>query len=349
MTSESEVFDMTIDQIKDMVASSDYDFLRTNEHIKDKIIFLTLGGSYSYGTNIESSDIDIRGCALNSCSDILGLTNFEQVVNTKTDTTIYSFNKLVSLLVNCNPNTIEMLGCKPEHYLFVTDIGREMIDNRKFFLSRRAIHSFGGYANQQLRRLENALARDKMSQTKKEEHILKSMQGAVKTFEDRYTKFDFGSLTLFVDKSDREELDSEIFANIRLDKYPVREFNSIMNELTTIISAYEKLNGRNHKKDDNHLNKHAMHLVRLYLMCLDILEKEDIITYREQDHDLLMSIRNGMYQNKDGTYKSEFFAMIDSFEKRLNYAKKNTSLPEHPNMKLIEEFVMSVNRRSLDV
>lgn len=84
-------------------------------------------------------------------------------------------------------------------------------------------------------------------------------------------------------------------------------------------------------------------------MCLDILEKEDIITYREQDHDLLMSIRNGMYQNKDGTYKSEFFAMIDSFEKRLNYAKKNTSLPEHPNMKLIEEFVMSVNRRSLDV
>lgn len=265
---------MTIDQIKDMVASSDYDFLRTNEHIKDKIIFLTLGGSYSYGTNIESSDIDIRGCALNSCSDILGLTNFEQVVNTKTDTTIYSFNKLVSLLVNCNPNTIEMLGCKPEHYLFVTDIGREMIDNRKLFLSQRAIHSFGGYANQQLRRLENALARDKMSQTKKEEHILKSMQGAVKTFEDRYTKFDFGSLTLFTDKSNREELDSEIFANIRLDKYPIREFNSIMNELTTIISAYEKLNGRNHKKDDNHLNKHAMHLVRLYLMCLDILEKK---------------------------------------------------------------------------
>ncbi len=340
---------MTIEQIKEMIMSSNYDFLRTNEHLKDKIVFLTLGGSYSYGTNVEGSDIDVRGCALNSRSDILGLTNFEQFVNTQTDTTVYSFNKLVNLLINCNPNTIEMLGCKPEHYFFITDIGREMINNRKIFLSQRAVHSFGGYANQQLRRLENALARDRMSQTKKEEHILKSMQGAIKTFEDRYTKFDFGNLTLFTDKSNREDLDSEIFANIHLDRYPIREFNSIMNELTSIISAYEKLNGRNRKKDDNHLNKHAMHLVRLYLMCLEILENEDIVTYREQDHDLLMSIRNGSYQNEDGTYKQEFFDMIDKFEERLNYAKKNTNLPKHPDIKLVEEFVMSVNRRALDV
>lgn len=239
---------MTTEEIKAMVAGSDYDFLRSNEHLKDKIIFLTLGGSYSYGTNVEGSDVDVRGCALNSRSDILGMSNFEQVVNEATDTTIYSFNKLVSLLVNCNPNTIEMLGCKPEHYFLMTDIGREMIDNRKMFLSRRAVHSFGGYANQQLRRLENALARDKMSQAKKEEHILKSMQGAIKTFEERYSHIDEGSLVLFTAESSRDELESEIFANIHLDKYPAREFNSIMNELSAIITAYEKLNGRNKKK-----------------------------------------------------------------------------------------------------
>lgn len=104
---------MTIEQIKEMVAGSEYDFLRTNPHLKDRIIFLTLGGSYSYGTNVETSDVDVRGCALNTPSDLLGLTNFEQVVHTQTDTTVYSFNKLIKLLLNCNPNTIEMLGCKP--------------------------------------------------------------------------------------------------------------------------------------------------------------------------------------------------------------------------------------------
>ena len=125
---------MTIEQIKEMVNGSAYDFLRTNEHLGRKIIFLTLGGSYSYGTNVETSDVDVRGCAFNSESDLLGLTSFEQVVNTQTDTTIYAFNKLVSLLLNCNPNTIEMLGCKPEHYFYISDIGREMIANRKMFL-----------------------------------------------------------------------------------------------------------------------------------------------------------------------------------------------------------------------
>lgn len=321
---------MTTEQIREMLQNPAYEFLRSNEHLKGKIIFLTLGGSYSYGTNVETSDVDIRGCALNSRSDLLGLSNFEQVVHTGTDTTVYSFNKLVSLLLNCNPNTIEMLGCRPEQYMVCTDIGREMIENRKLFLSKRAVNSFGGYANQQLRRLENALARDKLPQARKEEHILNSMKSAVKAFESRYRVFENGGITLYTAESSREDLDREIFADIHLTKYPVREFNSILNDLTNVVGTYEKLNHRNHKKDDNHLNKHAMHLIRLYLMCLDILEKGDIITYRGADLPLLMSIRRGEYQLEDGTYRPEFFEMVSDFEKRLDYAKRNTNLPEHP-------------------
>lgn len=339
---------MTIEQIKEMVSGESYDFLRANDHLRGKIIFLTLGGSYAYGTNVETSDVDVRGCALNSKTDLLGLSNFEQAVNTETDTTVYSFNKLVSLLLNCNPNTIELLGCKPEHYFLITDIGQEMIDNRKLFLSKRAVNSFGGYATQQLRRLENALARDKLPQARKEEHILHSMQRAVSTFEGKYTRFEQGSVVLYTAESQREDLDREIFADIHLEKFPAREFNSMMNDMTNVLGTYEKLNHRNHKKDDNHLNKHAQHLVRLYLMCLDILEKEEIITYREKDHDLLMRIRSGEFQREDGTYRAEFFELIDQLEDRLKYAKANTSLPDHPDMKKVEEFVMSVNRRSLD-
>jgi predicted nucleotidyltransferase len=311
-------------------------------------MFLTLGGSHAYGTSTPTSDVDIRGCTMNNASEIVGLSNFEQFVETTTDTTVYSFNKFISLLLNCNPNTIEILGCKPEHYIYMTGAGREMIDNRKMFLSKRALYSFGGYANQQLNRLENALARDHLSQAKKEEHIRRSMENSVKSFESRYTDFEAGSIKLFTDVSPREDMDREVFADIRLEHFPARQFNSMINDLHNVIGTYEKLNHRNHKKDDAHLNKHAMHLVRLYLMCIDILEKEEIITYREDDHDLLMEIRGGYYQNPDGTYCPEFFDMIADLKKRLEYAKENSSLPAHPNMKEVEEFVMEVNKRALN-
>ena len=338
---------MTIEQIRNLIRGNEYDFLRTNEHLGDRIVFLTLGGSHAYGTNIETSDVDVRGCALNSPSDLIGMTNFEQVVNVETDTTVYSFNKLVGLLMSCNPNTIEMLGCKPEHYIVQTDIGREMIANRKMFLSQKAVDSFGGYATQQLRRLENALARDRLPQTRQEEHVLHSMESAVRSFQDRYTQFDNSSISLYTAESRRDDLDVEIFADIDLKKFPARDFSSILNDLSNVLTTYNKLNHRNHKKDNAHLNKHAMHLIRLYLMCLDILEKEEIITYREKERPMLMEIRNGKYMLEDGTYSDEFFDMVSNFERRLQYAKKHTSLPARPDFKRIQEFVMDVNRRSL--
>ena len=339
---------MKLEDIKLLINSEKYEFLHTNPHLGNKIVFLTLGGSYAYGTNVDTSDIDIRGCALNSRSDILGLSNFEQVVNTETDTTIYSFNKLINLLLNCNPNTIELLGCRPEQYFIITDIGKEILDNRKIFLSQRAAKSFGGYATAQLRRLENALARDALPQDKKEEHIRKSMESSLQQFKNNYQDFNEGNIRLYTGKSRRDDMDTEILVDINLHGFPARQFNCVMNDMTGVLGTYEHLNNRNRKKDAVHLNKHAMHLIRLYLMCLDILEKEEINTYRENERDFLLSIRNGAFQNNDGTYKKEFFDIVSEYEKRMEYAKKNTSLPVQPNMKIIEDFVISVNRRTID-
>ena len=150
---------MTLEQIKNQLKLEEYSFLKTNEHLGKNIILLGLGGSHAYGTNIESSDLDIRGVALNSKEDILTESGFEQVINENTDTTIYSFNKIIKLLCSANPNVVELLGLKPEHYLYLSPIGKELLDNKKLFLSKRAVHSFGGYATAQLRRLDNKAAR----------------------------------------------------------------------------------------------------------------------------------------------------------------------------------------------
>ena len=61
---------MNIEQIKEKLKSEEYDFLRTDPHLGNNIILLGLGGSHAYGTNIETSDLDVRGCAVNSKIEI---------------------------------------------------------------------------------------------------------------------------------------------------------------------------------------------------------------------------------------------------------------------------------------
>lgn len=58
-----------------------------------------------------------------------------------------------------------------------------------------------------------------------------------------------------------------------------------------------------------------------------------------------MEIRNGKYLNEYDQPIPEFYEMVDRLEKRLEYDKKNTSLPPKPDYKKINEFVMSVNER----
>lgn len=336
---------MNLEQIKSKLASDEYSFLRTSEHLGNNVILIGLGGSHAYGTNNETSDLDIRGVALNKKEEILTNRNFEQFVNEETDTTIYSLNKIISLLSNCNPNTIEILGLKREHYLYCSSIGKELIDNRKLFLSKRAVHSFGGYATAQLRRLDNKAAR-LVGQEQRENHILNSVKNAYITFPDKYFYYPEDSIHLYVDKAIQEGYDTEIFMDVNLKHYPLRDYKSMWSEMHNIVKDYSKIGKRNQRAiEHDKLGKHMMHLIRLYMMCLDILENEEIVTFREKEHDLLMDIRNGKYLDSNRQPIPEFFEMVDDFEARVKYAAENTSLPDNPNYKEIDEFLMSVNER----
>ena len=336
---------MTLEQIKNSLKSEEYDFLRENKHLGNSIVLLTLGGSHAYGMDKESSDLDIRGIGLNSKEEILLGKDFEQVVDENTDTTIYSFNKIIKLLTNQNPNVVEMLGLKPEHYLHLSNIGNELIENRKMFLSKVCIHTFAGYTGSQLRRMENKAAR-LVGQTQNEAYILKSINNAKYDFKNRYFPMNDGSVNLYTDKAVQDGYDTEIFMDIDLKHYPLRDWAGMWNEMKAIVSSYKKIGKRNEiAMNKDKLGKHMAHLLRLYMMCIDILEKEEIITFRENEHDLLMSIRNGEYLDSNRQPLSEFYDLLNEYEKRFDYAKKNTSLPNVPDYKKIEEFKMYVNEK----
>ena len=321
-----------------------YDFLRTNAHLGSRIMLLGLSGSYGYGTNRAGSDVDFRGVALQQPSDILGLTVFEQYVDNHTDTVIFGFNKLVKLLLDCNPNSCEILGLPREKYMMISPLGEELLNHQQLFLSKRCIKSFGGYASAQLRRLQNAIARDSLPQTQREKHILQSVQHAIDDFNRRNFRAAEDSIRLYIDDAVTEGLDTEIFVDAQYQHLPLRDYNSVMETLHNVVRDYDKVGKRNHKKDDNHLNKHAMHLIRLLMTVIDILDRHVIITCRQDDLPLLMKIRNGGFMQADGTMSTEFFEVLEQYERQFQEAAERTTLPDEPDMAKVGAFVERINR-----
>ena len=52
---------------------------------------------------------------------------------------------------------------------------------------------------------------------------------------------------------------------------------------------------------------------------------------------------SGNFLNKNGEPTAEFYEMVDELEKRLDYDKDNTSLPDKVDVEKVHDFVASVN------
>ena len=134
--------------------------------------------------------------------------------------------------------------------------------------------------------------------------------------------------------------------DINLKHYPLRDYKSMWSEMIAIVKEYAKIGARNRKAiERGKLSKHMMHLVRLYLMCFDILEKGEIITYRAKEHDFLMDIRNGKYLDDEDHPIAEFYDIVDELENKLEYWKEHTELPANPDYNRINKFLADVNRQ----
>lgn len=331
---------MTNVELKTILQREEYDFLCTNKHLGDNILFLTVGGSRAYGTNVEGSDVDIRGAT--GSPEIFGFNRFEQVINNQTDTVIYAVNKFVNLLVQCNPNVIELLGNVPELYVNLTLEGQMLLDNKELFLTRRVAYSYGGFANDQLRRLQMGLLRNGTSP---------------EPLKNKFEKRSLDRLVAGQGKDDvfrisiSEEADFEgkhpLLISGSLNNYPVNSLKSLLRSLTTTIDQYEQPQHPKAQKDAAHINKHAMHLVRLYYTAFDILEQGRIITCRDKEREELLAIRNGKYMCEDGSYAPEFFELVDQLESKFQYDVKETELPAKPNYGKIEELLVEINKSYL--
>lgn len=297
-----------------------------------KPILIGFGGSHAYGTNVETSDTDIRGIAMNTADEVLLGRDFEQLVDENTDTTVYSFLKMIKLLTECNPNTVEILGLRPEHYLYKSELGKQILLNSQMFLSQRCFSTFGGYAEQQMYRLrQKTLAAIPEEELNK--HISTVMNNMLVQLKTQYG----------IEDIETGIIDGKIVCSVNVKDYPMENLSAVLGVINKTLTDYRKRSVRNDKAmTHGKIAKHSMHLLRLYMMAEDLLLDGKIITYREKEHDLLMKIRNGDYLDENGQPNKEFFDIVDSYKARFEHAKAHSILPEKPDMDKINNFVTSV-------
>lgn len=378
--------------ISEVLKEKQYDFLRTHKRLGNRIDFLVFGGSTAYGLNGPNSDVDIRGITSPLRSDILNggvflpeeigpcvninCGRFEQYEDSNTDTTIYNTEKYIRLIVNCNPNTIEMLGCLPEHYAHVSEIGRLILDNKDIFITKKAFDTFAGYANQQFTRLQNSLCR----KATKIDQILQTINVVRRTYEhleEEFPTFKREMLELYVvdgrDNTinikatnmffDMVEVDKERIAreygecalnnaelriNLNMQNISSNDMKGVMGEVSNIINNFSQHTGhRNNKKDAYHEDKNASHLRRLQITCKKILRDHRIETYCGDDIQELRDIKNGAYRNTDGSYKQEFFDMVNREMEELRQLYETTTLPDAPDMAKVRKLIEQVNEAAL--
>lgn len=117
-------------------------------------------GSTAYGLATENSDVDIKGMYLLPTRDILSI-GFNPEKTTKDhvdpDWVYYEVGKFMKLVIAGNPTVTELLWL--EDYTKKGLIGKVLIDNRKAFLSTKAVNNaYRGYALSQAKRLNNRTA-----------------------------------------------------------------------------------------------------------------------------------------------------------------------------------------------
>jgi uncharacterized protein len=120
----------------------------------ERTIYLCRHGSHVYGTNIATSDEDFRGIAIAPARYYLGATQrFDQAVQHTPDLTVFDLRKFIHLAAQCNPNVIEILFVDDCDVLEMMPSGERLREARQLFVTKRARHTFSGYAASQLKRI----------------------------------------------------------------------------------------------------------------------------------------------------------------------------------------------------
>lgn len=290
------------------------------------VIFETVYGSRAYGLATESSDTDLRGVFVPPALDFTGYVGGPDQIEPSSERVLYEVRKFFRLAAACNPTVIELLFTDPADHVAVSREGRRLLDRRDDFLSQLAGDSFGKYGLAQLRRIRTHRRWLLSPPAKKPERgdfglperstIPRDEQGAAESMLRDGRLAEDALPAHFLDLLDRERRHRAALREWQQYQEWTRSRNKVRAELE-----------RRYGYD----TKHAMHLIRLLRMAVEILTTGKVVV-RRPDAEELLAVRKGALS---------FDALLEQAEdlgSRLKALADSSSLPPRPDEVLLNRF-----------
>jgi hypothetical protein len=346
----------------------------TIEDLRDKglIILECISGSKAYGLDTPSSDTDIKGVFILPKEEYYGLTYTPQVNNETNDIVFYEFGRFMELLSLNNPNILELLNTPESSIIykhpFLTEISSELI------LSKLCNNTFGKFALSQIKKAKGLKKKIVNSVAKERKSVLSFCfvnydQGAIpllKYLEIKDWQQEHCGLVNIPHMKDvyglyysdqlgfsgilrRKESNDICLSSIPkgTKQEALMYFNR--NGYSTYCKEYREYwdwvdkrnddryeNTKSHGK--NYDSKNMMHVFRLLEMAIEI-GNEKKVNVKRPNRDFLLDIKAGKFEYE------ELLKMADLKQTEMESAFESSSLPDRPDLELINELTYRLRNK----
>lgn len=334
--------------------------------LQSNMIVSHYAGSLAYGTNLPTSDTDIRGIFVADENYLRNpwLNSGEISIPEQDDTKYYELTKFMILVAEQNPNIIESLWIDERHVIQSSDAYVFLRSQRDHLLSSKMFFTYSGYAHSQLKRIKGHnkwLNNPYPEQAPQHIDFCSLIQDFTpnkhfkvdRKFFEQYNKdhilLPYGNNIFAIIPQEGGRLYNEQYGSLNIADITNRPIATVPNQIIKFNVEVFKENLTNHshywewKHNRNKVRsvleeqfgydtKHASHLIRLLKMCNETLETGQLIVYRP-DAEELKDIRAGKF-----TYE-QLIQYADDLENRARELYKTTTLPRKVDLEKSAEIL----------
>lgn len=250
-----------------------------------------------------------------------------------------------------NPNALELLFVDFDDIIYSNEIGNSLLNIRDLFISKKCKHTFSGYAASQLKRIKlhrNYILKGELKKPERSdynlpdthklipEHQQLEIEAQIKKVLDGWT-IDTTGMEPAAEIKFKNELE-DVLIDLKLNHedfhmYAARSLGlndnlteAFQRERAYKLALHEYKCWQTWKLERNKARfeleekytydtKHASHLIRLTLMCKEILETHKI-NVKRPDAEFLLAIRNGLwsYDELMSWYENQAIILDDLYQ-----------------------------------